>query len=96
MGLGRCYYCGDGAGGVDHAIPRVVLVRTREGDAAERGEASGIRRLTVPCCRQCNAILGLKIPDWREKELALLGPEMRKYVEDGIRARDAALERLRW
>lgn len=62
-----CTYCGVPAEGTDHTIPRSVVQAA--GDAGvDLSELSRIRYVVVPCCSQCNAILGTKIfPNIQER-----------------------------
>lgn len=49
-----CYYCGLTATGIDHVVPRNMLKRIGELDL----EPSPLRVLKVPCCKECNNLLG--------------------------------------
>jgi len=62
-----CYYCGIFASGIDHVIPRAILrsfgISYSRGCAGDYDPETlrtivGERTLTVPCCRECNTLLG--------------------------------------
>lgn len=55
-GVNPCYYCGMAADSVDHVVPRTIAERLPEVELV-----SDIRTYTVPCCRECNCILGPKL-----------------------------------
>ncbi|GAG16814.1 unnamed protein product [marine sediment metagenome] len=52
-----CYYCGMPASAVDHTIPRIILESLREFKDTLQQMTRG-RKLTVPCCGECNSMLG--------------------------------------
>jgi hypothetical protein len=56
-----CYYCGMMASGVDHVIPLVVWKQL--GHLKPIEEILAGRILSVPCCRECNLLLGASIQD---------------------------------
>jgi len=57
-----CYYCGAAANGQDHVIPKIILKSFQNDLTAIKAAPEIIRGriLTVPCCGQCNSILGAK------------------------------------
>ena len=58
-----CYYCGGYTNGVDHVVPQVLLNRLREYPEWAEALASRRRKLLVPCCRECNNLLGSSYQD---------------------------------
>lgn len=79
-GADPCYYCGIPADTVDHVLPRTIEDRL---DEVELGNP--IRTYTVPCCRECNTLLGAKwYPTLTARKLALkkkLRKRYRKFLE---------------
>ena len=74
----HCYYCGMPADTTDHAIPQVILRtidRIADPDIYRRMVLR--RRLTVPCCSQCNSLIGAKY----QKSLE----ERKKYLKARLR-----------
>ena len=55
--LDSCMYCGEAATLFDHAIPRLYCGRT----ASRTTHAGNEPGLKVPCCNECNVILGSRI-----------------------------------
>jgi hypothetical protein len=69
---GSCYYCGETATCIDHVVPRAMLetLATLEDDYVSDVLARFGRRMTVPSCRECNAILSSSYQDSLAKRKA--------------------------
>jgi hypothetical protein len=86
----RCYYCGEPAGSVDHVVPQSMLemLRIMGDDAVSSVLARHGRRMTVPCCMECNSVLGNKYFDTLEKRKAHLKQRMRQRYKKILRMPD--------
>ena len=69
-----CNYCGEPADTKDHVIPHTVLTGAqRRGGHHDLGE-------TVPCCRECNHLLGSKVfPSMEDRCHYVAGALRRRY-----------------
>lgn len=52
-----CYYCGQTACDREHVIERSILNSLQSVSIGLRQEIAGQRKLMVPSCRECNALL---------------------------------------
>jgi hypothetical protein len=77
---GRCYYCGDPATSIDHVVPQSMLqtLRLLGDDEATAVLARHGRVMLVPCCRECNSILGNKYFDTLRKRKEHLKRRLRE------------------
>lgn len=58
----RCYYCGELADTVDHVVPQSYIKKLQAlGDEELKRKIMARRRTTVPCCHECNCLLGATI-----------------------------------
>lgn len=55
-----CYYCGAAADTIDHVVPQSLITAARDSgdEAVIRAVSERRRRMTVPCCRDCNGLAG--------------------------------------
>lgn len=85
-----CYYCGEPAGSVDHVVPQSMLqtLRVLGDDAVSAILARHGRRMTVPCCRECNSVLSNKYFDTLEKRRTHLKQRMRQRYRKILRMPD--------
>jgi len=72
-----CYYCGLPANSKDHAVPRAVMTTLADDPDALR-HIMWNRRETVPCCRECNCLLGASVQDTLEQRKAFLKEKLRR------------------
>lgn len=88
--VSRCYYCGEPAGAVDHVVPQSMLqtLRIMGDDAVSAILARHGRRMTVPCCGECNSVLGNKYFDTLEKRKKHLKTRMRQRYKKLLRMPD--------
>lgn len=88
--VARCYYCGEPAGSVDHVVPQSMLemLRIMGDDAVSAILARHGRRMTVPCCMECNSVLGNKYFDTLEKRKNYLKRRMRQRYKKILRTPD--------
>src|SRR5262245_52076458 len=58
--LTPCHYCGIACDSVDHAVPQSLIdaVRASGDEALMAAVSDRRRRMTVPCCRECNHLAG--------------------------------------
>jgi hypothetical protein len=78
--LTRCYYCGEPATSIDHVIPQTMLraLATLEDEDVTAVLVRFNRRLTVPCCGECNSSLSNSYQDTLAKRKAELKRRMRR------------------
>jgi len=88
--VARCYYCGEPAGSVDHVVPQSMLetLRVMGDDAVSAILARHGRRMTVPCCQECNSVLSNKYFDTLEKRKRHLKMRMRQRYKSILRTPD--------
>jgi DNA-binding NarL/FixJ family response regulator len=67
-----CYYCGEAADSVDHVVPQsLVDAAMNSGEAALFAALNDRRRrMTVPCCHECNGLAGWKYHQTLEERAA--------------------------
>jgi len=75
--LTPCYYCGLPATSKDHAVPRALL-RALADDPDALRHIMWNRRETVPCCRECNCLLGVSVQNTLEERKAFLKERLRR------------------
>ena len=75
--LTPCYYCGLPATSKDHAVPRALL-RALADDPDALRHIMWNRRETVPCCRECNCLLGASVQNTLEERKAFLKERLRR------------------
>ncbi len=74
-----CYYCGMPASAVDHVIPQSLLrMYDRIADPEIYDALVRRRRLTVPCCHECNCLLGATIQKTIQKRKQYLKERLRR------------------
>ena len=79
-----CYYCGMPATEIDHVVPQALLASIESIEDREfTNEFLAHRRLTVPCCRECNA----RLSDSYQETLT----ERKAYVKQKLRMKYAKL-----
>ena len=85
-----CYYCGEPAGAVDHVVPQSMLetLRIMGDDAVTAILARHGRRMTVPCCGECNSVLGNKYFDTLDERKQYLKRRMRQRYAKILRVPD--------
>jgi len=74
-----CHYCGCIADTIDHFPPTTVFLRMRQ-------ENPYLVQRRLPCCRECNVVLGARAPF----DLA----ERKRLVKQALRRRHGALLRI--
>lgn len=85
-----CYSCGEDATGIDHVVPQAMLQTL---SMLEDAEVTAIlvrfnRRLTVPCCGDCNSTLSNSYQDTLEKRKAELKRRLRRRFKKFIEMPD--------
>ena len=74
----ECYYCGMPCDGDDHVTPKAVLAMMPDPES----NPVRARTFTVPCCRECNSILGSKVFETLVQRKRALKERLRhKYVK---------------
>ncbi len=74
-----CYYCGMPADTIDHAVPQSILRmidRIADPDIYRRMILR--RRLTVPCCNECNSVIGPKYQKSLEERKKFLKSKLKR------------------
>lgn len=73
---GRCFYCGEPSIGVDHIPPLVIVSKLGYDECVKLGAEF----VLVPCCSECNSILGdLFLLNHIEREQHIRSELKRRY-----------------
>src|SRR5262245_41797174 len=77
-----CKYCGMPATSVDHVVPQSLLeVQRLAMGAIDWRQMIQARFLTVPCCHECNSVLGNRVyPTLADRKAAIKKRLRRKYA----------------
>jgi hypothetical protein len=78
-----CRYCGTPATSVDHVVPQSLLQSQRLATGCEIDWRQMIhaRVLTVPCCHECNSVLGNRVyPTIEDRRAAIKRRLRRKHA----------------
>jgi hypothetical protein len=73
--MSNCFYCGQLGDGTDHAVP--IAYTTRNGRGTRRQGDLDNGHLRVPCCRECNSLLGSKLFDSIQARAAYLARKLK-------------------
>ena len=90
-----CYYCGLAATIKDHVIPKFILKgMERSGNTKAYAKLLERRILLVPCCDECNLLLGASYQRTLEDRKKQLKSKLRKKYKMLLKAPDWSDEEL--
>jgi len=73
-----CYYCGILTSGIDHVIPKAILQYFDNTDISKLQPIIKNRILTIPCCTECNHLLGANYQRTLKERKLFLKQKLRK------------------
>lgn len=82
-----CYYCGMPATSVDHTVPRAIMYQLAD-EPQILHDLTVHRRLLVPCCLECNSLLGSDFDDTLADRKSRLKAKLRNRYAKYLRIPD--------